>query len=183
MANLSSPKYSNMARPYALAAFEYARDKQQLLPWKRFLETAALVANDAAVTELLANPQRPANMLFDLFNEVLATSMDAAQKNLLHLIAQNKRFVVLPEISALFNAYYAAYEKTSSVRLVTAVAISDDYKQKISTALAKRIQREISLNCEVDPAIVGGAIIHIGDNVIDGSIRGKLSRLLQNLTG
>ena len=179
MANFLSPKFSSISRPYALAAFEYAHDKQQLLAWKTFLESAAAIAQDAAVLKLLANPEIPATKLVDLFHEVLATVINTEQKNFLLLLAQNKRFAVLAEISMLFNLYYAALEKLSSVRVITAIEAEENFRQKLTQALSKRIQREVTLHCEVDPAILGGAIIHIGDKVIDGSIRGKLTRLLE----
>jgi F-type H+-transporting ATPase subunit delta len=89
----------------------------------------------------------------------------------------------MPDILDTFNAYYAALEKICKVRVVTAVEAQEDFRQKLTQALTKRLQREVTLNCEVDPTILGGAVIHIGDRVIDGSIRGKLSRMLQNLTG
>ena len=88
--------------------------------------------------------------------------------------------MVLPDIAELFSAYYAALEKTSTVRVVTAVDMPEDFRQKLTQALTKRVQREVTLQCEVDPSIIGGAIIHVGgDRVIDDSIRGKLTRLLE----
>lgn len=173
--------YANIARPYALAAFEYARDKQTLSAWKAFLEAAAYIAKDPTVASLLANPEIEASRLGDLFQEVLASIIDAEQKNFLLLLSQNRRLIALPNIADVFNAYYAALEKTSNVRVITAIDIKDDYKQTLARALSKRIQREVQLQCEVDPAILGGAIIHIGDNVIDGSVLGKLNRLREDL--
>jgi F-type H+-transporting ATPase subunit delta len=173
--------YANIARPYALAAFEYARDKQQLPAWKGFLASAALTAKDPAVAKLLANPEIEASRLFDLFQGVLASILDAEQKNFLLLLAQNRRLLALPAIADVFDAYYAALEKTSNVRVITAIDIQEDYKQTLTRALSKRIERDVILHCETDPAILGGAIIHIGDNVIDGSVRGKLNRLREDL--
>lgn len=178
MANLSS-----IARPYALAAFDYANEKQQLPVWKAFLESASYAARQPEVAKLLDNPRVSSSSLFELFEKVLGAMMDAERKNFLLLLAQNKRLMVLPEISDTFNAYYAALEKMSKVRVITAVEAEEDFKQKLAQALTKRIQREVNLTCEVNPDILGGAVIHIGDRVIDGSIRGKLTRLLQNLTG
>lgn len=174
MANLSS-----IARPYALAAFEYARDKQQLSAWKAFLESASYAAREPSVKRLLLNPDMSSAKLFDLFSEVLASQLDSEQKNFLLLLAQNKRLMALPEIAELFNVYYAYYEKISTVRVITAIDIKEDFRLKLIQALTKRIQREVKLHCDVDPSIIGGAIIHIGDRVIDGSIRGKLTRLLE----
>ena len=170
---------TSIARPYALAAFEYARDKQQLPTWKAFLESASTVAEHPSVARLLANPETSSTTLIDLFQGVLAAMLDSEQKNFLLLLAQNKRLLVLPEITRLFNTYYAAYEKLSTVRVITAVNIDEEFRQKLAQALTKRVLKEVTLECEVDPAILGGAIIHIGDRVIDGSIRGKLTRLLE----
>lgn len=169
-----------IARPYAHAAFEYARDKQRLPAWKAFLESATQIARDPAVAEIMANPKLSSEKLFDLFHGVLASVLDTEQNNFLLVLAQNKRLNVLPEIAELFNAYYAEFEKVSSVRVVTAIDIPDNFRHKLIQALTKRTQHKVELHCDVDPSIIGGAIVHIGDKVIDGSIRGKLTRLLES---
>lgn len=174
MANLS-----NIARPYALAAFESARDQSQIAEWKSFLFSAAMVSRQPSVQRLLADPERTPKSLYDLFADVLTSIITTEQKNLLMLLADNRRLNVLPEIAAAFNAHVDAFEKICTVRVVTAVAANDDFQQKIARALTIRTQREVKLHCEVNPGIIGGAIIHIGDRVIDGSVRGKLTRLLE----
>lgn len=178
MANLSS-----IARPYSLAAFECAREHGDLPGWKVFLEAASYLVKQSAVVSLLRNPEIPSAKVFDFFHEVLAVELNAERKNFLQLLAQYKRLNVFPEIAEGFNQYYAALEKISKVRVVTAVEVQDDFHTKLSQALTKRIKRDVSLQCEVDPSLIGGAVIHIGDRVIDGSIRGKLNRLLESLTG
>ncbi|OGT43151.1 MAG: ATP synthase F1 subunit delta [Gammaproteobacteria bacterium RIFCSPHIGHO2_12_FULL_37_34] len=178
MANLAY-----IARPYALAAFEYARDKQQLSAWKAFLEAASYAAKQAPIEKWLVDPQVSSEKLLVLFNEVLASLLNNEQKNFLILLAQNKRLMILSDISTLFNAHIAALEKMSNVRLITAVAPQETFQQQLATTLGKRIQHKVTLHCEVDPTILGGAVIHMGDRVIDGSVRGKLTRLLQNLIG
>lgn len=183
MAKPANPKYDHLARPYALAAFEYARDKGVLPAWKNFLTASALITNNAQVSRLIANPEFPDNKLFELYHSILEKDLgDEAQKNYLHVLAQNKRLMLLPNISDLFDTYFEALERISNVRIVTAVDIEDRFKQQLKQALARRIQHEVKLNVEVNPALLGGAIIHIGDRVIDGSVRGKLTRLLNNLT-
>ena len=171
--------FSNIARPYALAAFDYAREHQQLAAWKVSLESAAIMAAHPVVAKSLSNPQVSVDELFQLFCDVLATQLDQERKNFLLLLSQNKCLMILPAVSEAFNAYYAALEKISHVRVVTAVAATDDFKQKLQQALAKRIQHEVTLHCEIEDSILGGAVVHIGDRVIDGSVRGKLNRLLE----
>lgn len=179
MANLAS-----IARPYALAAFECARDEQQLPAWKAFLNAASFIASQTAVVKLMANPELPAAKLLTFFHEILAAqfNLNTEQDNFLLLLSQNNRLNVLPEIADTFNAYYAALEKMSHVRVITAVEAEEAFTQKLSQALAKRIKGEVTLQCEVNPSLIGGAIIHIGDRVIDGSVRGKLNRLLESLS-
>lgn len=174
MANLS-----NIARPYALAAFQCAHKEERLQTWKAFLDAASYMAEDKSIVRLLANPEILSSQLFELFAGVLSSQLDTEQKNFLHLLAQNKRLAALPEIKEAFNAYYAQLEKISHIRVVTAVEPKEDFRQKIMGALSKRIKRDVTLQYEINPSILGGAIIHIGDNVIDGSIRGKLTRLLE----
>jgi F-type H+-transporting ATPase subunit delta len=180
---ISNSKYANIARPYALAVFECARDKQDLPAWKAFLESAVSMVRHPDVSRLIQNPETLPEKLFGLFSEVLGSLLNDDKKNFLRLLAQNRRLVVLPEIASTFNQYYAALEKTSLVRIVTATTISKEFEEKLAKALTKRTERAVTLECEIDPSILGGAIIHIGDRVIDGSIRGKLTRLYQSLTG
>lgn len=174
MGNLSS-----IARPYARAAFEYAKAKQELVAWKAFLKSAAEVACDEKVASLLANPVIKGQAFYQLFHEVLASKLNTERDNFLRLLALRKRFDALPEIARSFNAAYDTYEKISNVRLTTAIDIKEDFRRTLTSALSQRLSKQITLQCDIDPAILGGAIIHIGDRVIDGSIRGKLIRLLE----
>ncbi|OGT61527.1 MAG: ATP synthase F1 subunit delta [Gammaproteobacteria bacterium RIFCSPHIGHO2_12_FULL_45_12] len=180
MTHQANPKYSTIARPYALAAFDYAKSKKEIAAWKSFLESAAFMARQTAVQTLFDNPKVSSAQLFDLFQEILAPLMNVERHNFLQLLAQNKRFILLPDIENLFNAYYAALEKISTATVITAISVTEAYKLKLAQALTKRTQREVTLQCEIDPALIGGAIVHIGGKVIDGSVRGKLTRLLEN---
>jgi F-type H+-transporting ATPase subunit delta len=173
MANLSG-----IARPYAHGAFEYAHAKQQVAAWKLFLNMAGEIATQSAVIKLLANPAVSSEQAYSLFQDILANNMNVEQKNFLMLLTQHERLLVLPDIAALFNAYTAAMEKVSNVRIVSAFALEEVLKQKFMQAIQQRLQHEVTLQYEVDPAILGGAVIYIGDRVIDGSVRGKLTRLL-----
>lgn len=183
MAELTNQKYIHIARPYALAAFEVAKDKKKLAEWKSFLSAAAITAQDKLTSQLLDHPEISSEQWLDFFASVLSSLLDTEQKHFLQVLSENNRIRMLPQIFDIFNSYYSNLEKISKVRMVTAVPIEDAYKQKLTEALSKRINHEVTLNCDIDPAILGGAIIHMGDSVIDGSVRGKLNRLLQNLTG
>ena len=95
------------------------------------------------------------------------------------MLNAKKRLILFPEIVEMFNNFYNIHEKNTLVQVVTAVEISDEFRQKLVSALKQREKHDVTLQCTVDPSIIGGAIINIGDKVIDGSVRGKLTRLLE----
>jgi len=176
MANLSS-----IARPYALAAFKEAQEKQTLASWNAFLGSAATVAKHSEVAKVIANPQVSAEALYKFFSEVLISQLDERKSNFLKLVAQNKRLNILPAVHEFFSDLYSNYEKLSKVKITTAIEPQEAFLTEVKASLNKRIQREISLECEQDAAIIGGALFRIGDQVIDSSIRGKLQRLADSL--
>lgn len=170
----------SIARPYALAAFEYAQKKQHLAAWKAMLKTASFIALEPPMVKLLSNSAAiSTDQLVQLFCELLGTLLDAEQKNFIKLLGANKRFSALPQIFQAFNSYCAKFEKINTVRMVTAIPMKEDYQQTLISVLEKRLQSQVTLSAEVDPSIIAGAIIYIGDRVIDGSVRGQLTRLLE----
>ncbi|HEX4044911.1 MAG TPA: F0F1 ATP synthase subunit delta [Gammaproteobacteria bacterium] len=192
MANLTS-----VARPYARAAFEYANGQQQLLAWKMLLETASEIVKQPEMAKLLINPKVAKDKLLELFCGILSALMNANEMglaknqqqqrerlsdeeyNFIHLLVQNERLIAMPDIAKLFDVYFGAMEKTSVVRVITAIDMEESLRKKLKETLMNRMQHKVILECEIDPAILGGAIIHMGDRVIDGSVRGKLMRLLE----
>lgn len=174
-------KLTTIARPYALAAFEYALDKNDLAGWEAMLQTAAVIAQDAAMAPLLQSPEVTQEQLVEIFCEILAKKLDADKMNFMQLLGEYERLDALPEIAELFANYRAQYEKTITVQVISATALNKADEQKFVDALTRRLKRKVSLQCEVDESLLGGAMIRAGDMVIDGSIRGKLNRLLESI--
>ena len=167
-----------IARPYAIAAFEYAKEKQELSLWNSFLEAAALIAQDMKIVQLASNPAISYLQFFQLFCDLLKPRLDDSRTNFLHMLAEYKRLLTLPAIYMLFNTYFEELEKKMHVHVITAVTLDDSYRQKLRHALKQRLHKEIEMSCEVNTDILGGAMIRMGDRVLDGSLRGKLNRLL-----
>ena len=92
-------------------------------------------------------------------------------------MAENERLLVLPQVLVQFGALKAEYEKEIIVDVTSAVELVADQVTTLSAALEKRLARKVKLNCIVDANVVSGLVIKAGDMVIDGSVRGKLSRL------
>lgn len=170
-----------IARPYALAAFEYASEENEIHSWENMLQAAACIAKNKTVINLFDNPQMTKEQLAELFCEVLDTLLDTGKKNFIRLLAEYKRLAFLPDIFACFKLYRESQEQIIGVRLTSAVPLDKKYQEKFINALTKRLRKKISVEWQEDSTLLGGALIQIGDSVIDGSVRGKLNRLLETL--
>lgn len=166
-----------IARPYARAAFEYAREQQAFGRWSELLATAAAVANDDRVARLLSSPKVTPTDLVDLIAGVAGSSLDESGRNFLSTLAQNRRLALLPEIAALYEILRAEVENVADVQITSAIPLSEAQKQRLAGALQKRFKREVRLQCDVDASLIGGAVVRSGDIVIDGSLKAGLARL------
>lgn len=172
-------KMTTIARPYATAAFEYASAEKSISSWEALLDSAALVTADVRVQQLLSDPAITSVQLASLYSDVLEQMLDTEKTAFIRLLAENHRLAVLPEIAALFKSYRQAQEKIVTVEVTSAIPLGEAYQRKLSAALERRLQRQVSLQCQVDASLSGGAIIRAGDMVIDGSVRGKLNRMFE----
>lgn len=169
----------NIARPYAQAAFDLAKESNELPAWDQLLSFVGTVMNDAQLKRIFKHPRLEREKAWQLFSSLISLKLSKNQEMFLKTLVQFKRLHVLPVIAQLFHDYYAQYEKRMDVQITTAVELNPDAAQKISEAIAKRLQKKVTLQPNIDPSIIGGAIIHMGDEVLDASIRGKLVRLLE----
>jgi F-type H+-transporting ATPase subunit delta len=168
---------ATIARPYAKAAFEAAREANALAAWSQGLKTAAGIVADPRVAELIKNPEWPAGDVAELVIDVAGDKLDAHMQNFVRVLAENHRLLLLPEVEAHYEAERADAENTVDVAVVSAVPLSQDQADKLKQALAARLKRRVRMQNTVDPALLGGAVIHAGDLVIDGSLKGRLERL------
>jgi F-type H+-transporting ATPase subunit delta len=173
---------STIARPYAKAAFEEARDRGRLGPWSQALRTAAAVSSDSRVKALLGNPRVTPEELAGLVTGIAGPQLDEEGRNFVRTLADNRRLVLLPEISALFDELKNGAEGVVDVTVTSAAPLDDSQLGKLTAALERRLGRTVRLQCATDPALIGGAVLRAGDLVIDGSLRGRLERIAYELT-
>lgn len=166
-----------IARPYAKAAFEYAREHNTFARWSEVLATASAVVADANVEKLLTNPRVAPAQLVDLIASIAGGSLDDQGKNFLNTLAQNRRLGLLPEIAAIYETLRAEIEQIADVHVTSAAALNDAQRERLTNALKRRLRREVRLHESVDPSLIGGAVVRSGDLVIDGSLRAGLDRL------
>ena len=175
---------NTIARPYAQAAFDVAREAGELGTWSESLTTAVELLADGTVADYLSNPalsdDRRLEFLTGLFESAganLLSGGNARGTNFLKLLLEYGRVAVLPEIAEHFETLKAQIENTVDVTVTSATALSEAQQQQISQALEARLGRSIKLEAEVDQNLIGGAVIKAGDVVIDGSLRARLEGL------
>lgn len=164
-----------LARPYARAVFQMAREQQRLPQWSNLLGWSARAVAEPAVQELLGNPLvSPASLV-----EVVVPQgdVDPLFQQFLSVLAENRRLAVLPEIAGLFDALRAEDERVVKAKITSAAPLAEADLANLRASLVKRFGREVEVSTAVDPALIGGAVIDAGDVVIDGSLRTKLERL------
>jgi F-type H+-transporting ATPase subunit delta len=173
---------ATIARPYAKAAFEYARDAHAFEKWSRELHLAANIVADPRVAALTKNPQVTTADLVTLITEFEGPKPDSGVVNFVHLLAQNHRLLLLPEIAAHYETLRSATENTIDVAVVSAVPLNAAQAEKLRQALNTRLKRQVRMQTSVDATLLGGAVVRAGDLVIDGSLKGRLQRLATDLT-
>lgn len=167
-----------LARPYAKAAFEFAKSESAVDQWSQDLLVAAGLAHDEQILNYFS---RPDVLDEDLVQLVSGKDASEQYKNFIRLLAQNDRLSLLPEVAELYQYYSEQDSQSLTVDVYSAVALTDDQKQAMTAALSKRTGKQISLQTHIDDDMMGGARIHCGDLVIDGSLRGKIDRLKTQL--
>jgi F-type H+-transporting ATPase subunit delta len=173
---------TTIARPYADAAFETARDANELPVWSEALKLACDIATDAKMAEVLAAPKLDAAAKTSLFLSIAGERFAAPMRNFVSILIGADRVALLPEIRALFEEQRDAAEGVAKAVIETAQPLTDAQLAEITGALAKRFGKRIEASVKLNPSLIGGARIGVGDTVIDGSVRGKLSTMAQALT-
>ncbi len=171
-----------IARPYARAAFQEASLENRLSQWSDSLKVAAAVVRDARVENLLGNPQVTPQQLAQLVIDIAGPSLGEHGANFVRTLAENRRLAYLPEISAQFESLKDDAQGLADVTVISAATLDGPQAAKLAAALEKRLKRTVRLHTEVDPALIGGAIVRSGDLVIDGSVSTRLERIAYELT-
>ena len=172
---------STLARPYAKAAFEYAREHNALAQWSEQLLTTSAVAADEGMAGVLNNPSLTDEQQAQTMIDVCGDALGAEAKNFVSILASNKRLALLPEISSQFELFKANQEKSVDVEVVSAFDLTDAATAKLADVLGKKLEREVKVSTSTDKDLLGGVLIRAGDLVIDGSVRGRLNKLAEAL--
>jgi F-type H+-transporting ATPase subunit delta len=170
-----------IARPYAEAVFAQAEESGKLDIWSEMLSFLTQVVTDPAVAPIIGNPLIDRQSLTDLLLEIGVDHINEEGGNLIRLLVQNGRLVLVPEIESLFETLKAEKERTLSVHVTSAYALKPEQEKTIAEALKAKLGRDVTISSEKNPDLIGGVHIRAGDLVIDGSVRGKLQQLANEL--
>lgn len=163
-----------LARPYARAAFGVARDQAAFVEWSHALTFASRASAETQVTSLINDPRLDADQAVAL---IAPDDASEAFRNFLHLLADNHRLHLLPEISGLYETLRAEAEGVIHAHIKSAMPLGHSDLNQLKSALSKRFGREVEAKVTIDESLIGGVAIEIGDTVIDGSLKGRLEQL------
>lgn len=195
---------STLARPYAKAAFDYAKEHHAVNEWQDYLNVMNAIVSDKAFADYINNPavaaQAKVATLKDLYNQsspedsntvfkTLSTAIEGGAQadsnafvNFLTQLAEQDRLALLPSINERFGLLKAADAKEVHAYVTSAYPLTQVQEQLIENRLATSLGANVVLHVNVDPALIAGVTIKVGDKVIDDSVRGKLKQLKTQLT-
>jgi F-type H+-transporting ATPase subunit delta len=195
---------STLARPYAKAAFDYAKEHHAINEWQDYLNVMSAIVSDKAFADYINNPavaaQAKVATLKDLYNQIspedsntvfktLSTAIEGGAQadsnafvNFLTQLAEQDRLALLPSINERFGLLKAADAKEVHAYVTSAYPLTQVQEQLIEHRLATSLGAKVVLHVNVDPALIAGVTIKVGDKVIDDSVRGKLKQLKTQLT-
>ncbi|ASF45284.1 F0F1 ATP synthase subunit delta [Methylovulum psychrotolerans] len=169
------------ARPYAVAAFKRAKETAAMQSWSQGLAFMAAVIGSGDISGVVDNPKIGKQSVATLLLDICQGQLDEEAANFLKLLVQNGRLPLLPTIAKLFEEYKAEYEGYLDVQVTSAYELSEAAHKGLADTLEKSLGKKINMNVAVDKSLIGGVLVRAGDQVIDGSIRGRLQHMQKTL--
>lgn len=166
-----------LARPYAKAVFELARDSGKFKDWSATLSAIAQAVSSKEVAPWLGHPALTKADLAAVLTKAFGGSLGPQGLGLVRLLVENGRLTVAPAIAEQYEALRAAAEARADVEIITAAPVGPSQQQSLLQAVGKRLGREVSVDWKTDESLIAGAVIRAGDLVIDGSVKSELARL------
>lgn len=172
---------STVARPYAEALFAAARDdKAGLQVWADLVSELAQVASNPDVREAMADPRLGDKQRVDLFTGLIKADLPQAARNFIELLVENDR-LLLPDIATQFVVLRNRHDGTAQAEITSAFELSDAQVKELVTALEHKFGLKLKPSVTVDPSLIGGVRVAVGDQVLDTSVQAQLARMRDTL--
>lgn len=172
--SLPSPKR------YARVLLELAQERGELAQWRRTLQQMAVAVEDATAVSILESPGLTPRVKQAALRELLP-GLSEMGYNFLGLLARRRALALLPRVLAEFESAADAAQGVQRVEVRTAVPLEETQQRRIAQGLAAALGKEVRLVARVEPALLGGMVVRVGDRVMDGSTRGRLQAMRQTL--
>jgi F-type H+-transporting ATPase subunit delta len=171
---------ATIARPYAEALFEASGG--DLPATQGWLDALAAAAGDPLLLQFAANPKVGADAVFKLVASVLPKPLPERGANFLRTVIDNGRLAALPEAAKQFRELANAQSGRSDAHIYSAFPITAGELADLKAVLEKRFKRQLETQVHVDPDLIGGVRVVVGDEVLDTSVRARLQQMKAALT-
>ncbi|AKJ31708.1 F0F1 ATP synthase subunit delta [Caldimonas brevitalea] len=167
---------ATIARPYAQAVFEAARtgDMNQ---WAAEVDTLAAIAAQPQLREFADNPKVAPTQVLEVFTSMPGVTLSEGVRNLLRTLIENGRLAALPEIATQFRALKNAHSGVVDAKVYSAFPIDNAQLADLMSSLERRFGRKLIASVEVEPELIGGVRVVVGDEVLDTSVKARLERM------
>ncbi len=166
---------------YAKAVFQLAVDRNELENWLEDLTQLADSITNQEFGEILAAPRIAASQKERIVREALGSSVGPLALNLMFLLVSRNAIHSLPEVADRYQEMLDAHRGIERAEVVSAVPLDDAQRDSVADMLERTSGKEIRLSARVDPEILGGMVIRVGDRVMDGSARTRLQSMRREI--
>jgi len=173
---------ATIARPYAEAVFRLAKQGNALPAWSDALNLIAMVYKDPQMQAAMANPEVTPSDIERLLLAICGERIDEVARNLIELLVHNRRLPVLAEIRESFEQLKLEDEGKVDAKISSAFPMEDTQRDQVVNMLSSQFKRKINATVTVDPELIGGIKVEVGDKVWDASVRGRLQTMAATLT-
>ncbi len=183
---------ATLARPYAKAVFDLARDEGKsgtgrdaaggLADWSALLAGLADAVTDPKIAQWIGHPAIGRGQLAEVLIKACGAGLSLSSQNLLRLLSENNRLKLAPVIAGQFETLRAEAERRVEVEITSAAVVPEAQRLALTDAIRQRLERDVSVEWKTNPELIAGAVVRAGDLVIDGSLTSELAQLRHALT-
>ena len=171
---------ATIARPYAEALFKASSsDLNGAAVW---VEELQAIAENSQLLQYSDNPNVTADQVFDVIAGVARVALPEMAKNFLRTVIENGRLNALPEIAEQFRVLKNAQSGSADAVVYSAFAIDSAALADLAATLEKRFARKLNVSVEMQPELIGGIRVVVGDEVLDSSVKARLEQMKMALT-
>ena len=167
---------ATVARPYAEALFRVAQ-QGNMAAWSDLVSELAQIGANPDVQAFAANPKLTATDLVATLTSLVKSPVTAEASNFLAMLAENGRISLLPQIGAQFQELKNAQAGAADATIFSAFDMTDAQTAQLVGTLEKKFGRKLNPTVTVDPSLIGGVRVVVGDEVLDTSVRAKLQQM------